>query len=364
MEKRIHKIIERWFVQEPALFAVLCSHELVENARMLCPIRSGCGRVEYNPDFVREMSDRGLEEALKTEAIRILMKHPYERRPDGCGGEAIAVGSNLAVSDNYSFARFYMKMPADYGLPSGLSYEAYSREMEKQMEEDPLGRESSDRDLSELWDDDAFMVAMINETIGGIKDWGSISGDLAEKVKASTKSFIDWRKVLLGFRAQVLSSNRHLTRMKPSRRTGFDNMGSVRQFTSKLLVALDVSGSISSDCISYFLGVVNGAFKYGITQIDVIQFETAVTREEKLSQTIKADVAIGRGGTNFQAPIDYAAERDYDGMLILTDGYAPEPIIPQHFRTKIMWVCESEEAYNQHSNWMRNSGRVCTMKLK
>lgn len=364
MEKRIHQIIERWFIQEPALFAVLCSHELVENSKILCPIRSGCGRVEYNPDFVREMSDRGLEEALKTEAIRILLKHPYERRPDGCSGEALAIGSNLAVSDNYPFARFYMKIPADYGLPTGLSYEVYSREIEKLMEEDPLDCDNSSYDLSELWEDDEFMVAKLNEIIGSIKDWGSISGDLAEKVKASTKSTIDWRRVLQGFRAQVLSSERRLTRMKPSRRTGFANMGSVRQFTSKLLVAIDVSGSISSECISYFLGVVNGAFKYGITRIDVIQFEMVVTREETLTQTIKSDVAIGRGGTNFQAPIDYASGRDYDGMLILTDGYAPEPVIPSHFRTKIMWVCESEDAYCEHSNWMRKSGRVCTMKLE
>lgn len=363
MEKRIHQIIERWFIQEPALFAVLCSHELVENSKILCPIRSGCGRVEYNPDFVREMSDRGLEEALKTEAIRTLLKHPYERRPDGCGGEAIAIGSNLAVADNYPFARFYKKIPADYNLPAGISYEVYSREIEKLMEEDPLDCDNSSYDLSELWEDDEFMVAKLNEIIGSIKDWGSISGDLAEKVKASTKSTIDWKRVLQGFRAQVLSSERRLTRMKPSRRTGFANMGSVRQFTSKLLVAIDVSGSISSECISYFLGVVNGAFKYGITRIDVIQFEMVVTREETLTQTIKSDVAIGRGGTNFQAPIDYAAGRNYDGMLILTDGHAPEPVIPSHFRTKIMWVCESEDTYREHSNWMRKSGRVSTMKL-
>ena len=101
MKERFEKIIERWFVQEPALFVVLCSHELVPNDKIKCPVRSGSGRVEYNPAFVQEMSDRALEEALKTEAIRILLKHPYERRPDGCSGEAIAVGSNITVADNY-----------------------------------------------------------------------------------------------------------------------------------------------------------------------------------------------------------------------------------------------------------------------
>lgn len=362
MRARFDKIIERWFVAEPALFVVICSHEIVPNEKMMCPIRSGCGRVEYNPDFVREMSDTALEEALKTEAIRILLKHPYERRPDGCSAEALSVGSNLTVADNYSFARFYMKIPADYGFKSGLAYEAYARLAEKNAEESD--ERNADTDLSKLWEDDPLQVALINGIIDGIKGWGSLSGDLAERVRASSRASLDWKKVLFGFLAQVLSQERHLTRMRPSRRTGFDNMGSVRQFTSRLLIALDVSGSISSEALSYFLGVVNSAFKYGITEIEVIQFEYTVTASQTLRHALKETIAVGRGGTNFQAPIDYAAERDFDGLIILTDGYAPEPVIPAHFKTPILWVCESNEAYRQHENMMRKSGRVCTMQLR
>ena len=362
MKERFEKIIERWFVQEPALFVVLCSHELVPNDKIKCPVRSGSGRVEYNPAFVQEMSDRALEEALKTEAIRILLKHPYERRPDGCSGEAIAVGSNITVADNYPFARFSMKTPADYGFKPGLAYETYSRLAEQIAEESD--ERDANTDLSELWEDDPLQVALLNGLIEGIKEWGSLAGDLAERVKASSRASIDWKKVLFGFRAQVLSQERHLTRMKPSRRTGFDNMGSVRQFTSKLLIALDVSGSISSEALSYFLGVVNSAFKYGIKEIEVIQFECTVTASQTLSHALKETIAVGRGGTDFQAPIDYAAERDFDGLIILTDGYAPEPLIPAHFKTPILWVCESSDAYRQHEGWMRKSGRVCTMQLK
>lgn len=362
MKERFEKIIERWFVQEPALFVVICSHELVPNDRIKCAVRSGCGRVEYNPGFVREMSDQALEEALKTEAIRILLKHPYERRPDGCSGAAIAVGSNITVSDNYPFARFSMKTPADYGFKPGLPYETYSR-LAEQIAEGSDERDAN-TDLSELWEDDPLQIALLNSLIENIKEWGSLAGDLAERVKASSRASIDWKKVLFGFRAQVLSQERHLTRMKPSRRTGFDNMGSVRQFTSRLLIALDVSGSISSEAISYFLGVVNSAFKYGITEIEVIQFETSVMASQTLNHAIKDTIAVGRGGTDFQAPVDYAASRDFDGLIILTDGEAPEPEIPVGFRTKILWVCESDLAFQRNAGWMQKSGRVCTMLLR
>lgn len=363
MKKRFERIIEHWFVTEPALFAVMCSHQLVENSQILCPLRSGCGRIEYHPGFVREMTDQALEEALRTEAIRILLKHPYERRPDGCSLAAIALGSNLAVSDNYAFARFKMETPENYGFQAGLPYETYARMVEQGGLPDGADR-GGYTDLSSLWDEDALQVALLNGLIENIKEWGSLSGELAERIKASTHASVDWKTVLQGFRAQVLSSERHLTRMRPSRRTGFENLGSVRKFTSRLLVALDVSGSITSEAISYFLGVVNSAFRYGITEIDLIQFETIVTSSTTLRHALHEAIALGRGGTNFQAPVDYAAERNYDGLIILTDGEAPPPVIPLNFRTTILWVCESQQAYDRNEAWMRTSGRVCTMRLR
>ena len=109
MEDRIERIIKRWFVTEPALFAVICSHEIAGNVKMRCPVRSGGGRIECNPDFVREMSDDALEEALRTEVLRIMLKHPYERRPDGCRGGPRAFGGNLGISATYTFSGFTLQ---------------------------------------------------------------------------------------------------------------------------------------------------------------------------------------------------------------------------------------------------------------
>lgn len=363
MKDRIDKTIERMFVKEPALFAAICTHRIVENGRIRCPVRTGRGVIEYNPGFVREMTDAALEEALKTEAVRILLKHPYERRPDGCCGAAIAIGSNLTISDNYPFARFHIETPSDYGLKEGLEYEVYSHLVQARTEEDPLDDGDAYTDLSELWDEDPLLLAVIDRLIDSIRDWGSLAGGAAELITASAKARLDWRKVLGGFRASVLSAERKLTRMRPNRRTGFDNMGSVRRYVTRLLVAVDVSGSVSGATIGRFLGVVNRLFRYGFPMIDVIQFETEVTRHQTLTRAVKETYAVGRGGTDFQAPIDYAATGDYDGLIIFTDGYAPEPVIPKGFRPTILWVCEDEECYAAHASWMRKHGRVCTMKL-
>lgn len=388
MKERITTLLERWFIQEPALFQVLCSHELVPNTQMACAVRSGKRRVEYNPDYLREMSDRGLDEALRTEAVRILLKHPYERRPDGCSQQAIAVGSDIVIGDNYKYGAFQIACPSDYDLPAGMAYEWYSRKIQEMLPPGTGGdgdeeqgksagggsrgdlrekleetRERS-RDLSELWDEDDLAVALINGIIEGCQSWGSLAGAFAEQLKASTRARIDWKNVFSGFRASILSSRRKLTRMRPNRRTGFQNMGSIRRFDTRLLVAVDVSGSISSESLSYFYGVVNSAFRYGFETVDVIQFDCGVRVVQSLRKVIRETVAVGRGGTSFQDPVDYAHENGYDGLLILTDGCAPEPVIPEGMRCQIIWVCQNEGCYEHNRHWMERSGRVCTIELR
>ena len=379
MKERITAILERWFIQEPALFQILCTHELVPNPQMACPVRSGKRRIEYNPDFLGEMTDKGLEEALRTEAVRILLKHPYERKPDGCSQQAIALGSNIVVGDNYHYAAFRIDRPADYGLPKGMAYEWYSRQIQSQLPPEAggsgagtdddrdtrFGRDSDrNRDLSGLWDEDELTVAMINGVIESCTSWGSLAGTFAEQIKASTRAKINWRNVFSGFRASILSSKRKLTRMRPNRRTGFENMGSIRRFDTRLLIAIDVSGSISSESLSYFYGVVNSAFRYGFESVDVIQFDCGVRVIQSLKNVMRETVAVGRGGTSFQEPIDYAHGNGYDGLLILTDGCAPEPVIPEGMRCQIIWVCQNKGCYEHNRHWMEKSGRVCTIELR
>ena len=380
MQERYTHIMERWFITEPPLFQILCIHELVRNTQMTCPLRSGKKRIEYHPDIVREMSDEALEEALRAEAVRLLLKHPYERRPDGCSQKSMGLGSNLVIGDNYKHPRFRIEAPEDLGLKSGMNYEWYARMVERQNEDNASSgkgssndseaqgssqRQSGDRyrDLAELWDEDELTAQMINEVINTTKSWGSLGGNLAEKLQASVKAKINWRNVFSGFRASIISSKRKLTRMRPNRRTGFDNMGSVRRFDTKLLVAVDVSGSISTKNLTYFYGVINSAFRYGFESIDVIQFDQGVRAIHNLKKVIRDVAVLGRGGTSFQEPINYAHENGYDGLVILTDGYAPQPSIPEGFKTSILWVCENEASLEQHKHWMQKSGRTCVMQI-
>ena len=364
-------ITQRWFITEPALFAIFCTHHLEQNSKMKCPMRSGRGVIQYNPNRIPK-DKKAREEYLRTELVRIMLKHPYERQPENVSKLATGIASDMVLSDNLDLEYRQLIDPYFLNLDSGNHFEWYAHEIDKMIEpgdDMALGGLTQDqiegyKDLAEMWSEDDFMATELNEVIRSIKDWGSLPGKVVEEIKANLNAKSDYRKALVGLRASIISSLRSLTRMRPNRRFGFDAMGSKYDMQSKILVAVDVSGSITSQSLKNFFGVISRFFKFGITTLDVIQFDAGIQGEPmRLDKAFNADTSIkvmGRGGTSFQVVFDYIKEhKQYDGLIIFTDGYAPEPKVDFATQTKVLWVCQSELEYNDNHEWMSRTGRVC-----
>ena len=328
---------------------------------MNCTVRVGQGRLEYNPLRLEGLSLFEVEQLMRIEMIRLFLKHPYERQPDGVKTISLALGSDVTIADNYNKdshnEQLPLKSPKDYKLKNGESFEWYVRKID-----DMLADESSDDDRANLWQEDGFRMQEINDIIKNLNQWGSIPGNIVDMIEASTKARIDYRQIIQGFRGSILSSKKKLTRMKPNRRNGFDQMGSAREFTTRLLVAVDVSGSIDDSNLSNFYSVINKLFKYGIDQIDCVQFDVLMGPIKNIRKASRKVEVVGRGGTSFQPIFDYLVENDYyDGLIILTDGIAPHPKIDSQLRTQVLWVCDSEQTYNTCHQWMELMGRCCWM---
>ena len=385
MLERISKITERWFLSEEALFSVLCTHRVAENSGMECHVRVGKGVIEVNPDLCADISDKELEERLRVEVIRILLKHPYERQPDGCSITARALGSNCVIGDSYQLQKVEMEEPADFKLPPKGHFEFYARCIERILQkmdgQDQQSENSEEHshnqregggggdfgkeyaDIAANWQQDELMAAQVNEVIRDVNSWGSLPGNLVEEIIASTKARVDYRKILAGFRASILSEKRKLTRMRPNRRSGFEAMGSRYDFTTHIIIGVDCSGSISNDDLRNFYTTINRFFQYGIQQIDVVQFDADLGEVQTLLKASEKIKVTGRGGTCFQPFIDFVASHpEYDGALIYTDGYAPQPSIPAGMRTPLCWVLRSEIELKEHEHWMSQSGKVCVIE--
>ena len=370
---RISKhVYDNWFLTEPALHGVLCGHELVENFKMSVPVRCGRGRIEYNPDIVKTVDDNMLEELFRTETIRIMLKHPYQRQPE-CPAAIRAVASNIVLTNNYNFKYLNLHKADEFQLPSTEYFEWYAAKLWRSgdssassSEEKGDGRRAACTlcaPLSELWEENEFECSRINEIIENTTSWGSLPGDLVEKIKASLKAQIDYRKVLSGFRASVISSRRNLTRMRPNRRTDFQNLGSVYKMRTNLLVAVDVSGSVDSKMLQKYYSVINRFFKYGIESIDTVQFDTKLGEVLPLKKACTEVKVTGRGGTDFQPVFDYfrTCKTHYDGIIFFTDGYADEPKITGR-KPKVLWIFPDKQCEKYNAERLQKWGRCCVIE--
>lgn len=410
---RIRRIGERWFLTEPLLFAVYCSHDFVENGAIDVPMRTGNMKVEFAPKILDKVADDVLQEYLKIEMFRILLKHPYQRQPPFAAKALLTMASNITIADVYDVSPAVKKQMGgmELNLPRGLCFEEYYnllRQMaspaggavgESQQTDGGIGQGESeqgekgegdksgqggdasgnsdgsgdacggevsqanrDAQVSELWDEDEAACCNINEFIEvatASNNWGTVAGKLQGLIKASLKVDMDYRKMLSLFKTSVISSRRRLTRMRPNRRFGFDAMGSRYELSTNLLIAVDVSGSVTDRSLEIFFSVVNRLFKYGIEKLDVLQFDARIQGApiplKKARRTVKI---LGRGGTSFQPAADYYCEHpEYDGLIYFTDGYAPPPKFNTKRPIDVLWVICSRQCYAENAAWIRKIKR-------
>lgn len=366
--KIIKEIAENWFLEEPAFYSLYCLQKLQENERMDCAVRVGEGRLEYNPLHLAHKNYKEVELLLRIEMIRLFLKHPYERRPEGCSGEVIALGSDCTIADGYCLLKEggALKGPGAYHLPIGQCYEWYCKAISAKNDDEGTQQQNNTRTkqqnnaLSALWHDDSLRQTQINELIERTTDWGSLSGDIVEQIKASTQARLNSSMVFQGFKSNLLSAHRRLTRMRPNRRTGFLQMGSLREIQARVLIAVDCSGSIDEETLCRFFSLLNRLFRDGDFELELLEFDAQILSIEPMGQIHPIVNVMGRGGTNFQPVIDHflSHSRQYDGLMIITDGEAPPPTLPQH-HAPLLWVCSKEETYKLHHLWMEKQGRAC-----
>ena len=396
---RIKKIGERWFLTEPLLFAVYCCHEFVENNSIDVPMRTGNMKVEFSPKILDRIADDVLAEYMKIEMFRILLKHPYQRQPSFATKALLTMASNVTIADVYEVPREVKKLMSgvELKLPSGLCFEEYYNLLlqntapnsgksgdEPQKTDSGSGRgdksgqeeggrdgddsgagnsqEHRDSQISELWEENEEACCNINEFIEvatASNNWGSVASKLQGLIKASLKVDMDYRKMLSLFKTSVISSRRRLTRMRPNRRSGFDAMGSRYELSTNLLIAVDVSGSVTDRSLQFFFSVINRLFKYGVEKLDVLQFDAQIQGEiEPLKKARKTVKIMGRGGTSFQPAADYYCEHpEYDGLIYFTDGYAPPPVFNTKRPIDVLWVICSRQCYMANSAWIRKIKR-------
>ena len=168
MEERLKKIVEEWYLCEPALFMAYCTHSLRENRSMGTAMRSGQRVIEFNPDLMRHWDNHTISERLKLEVIRILLGHPYQRQPHNAIPAALGLSSDITLNTLYPSNRL-LPVPADLKVPQKLCFEEYYRIILKYIHDkaDSQDKNLKNEDRADLA---AAILTVFAQTVTEVKD--------------------------------------------------------------------------------------------------------------------------------------------------------------------------------------------------
>jgi len=327
----------------------------------------------YNPDFFDSLPEEQVRGVLKHEFYHLIFEHVTSRKPEGVPHKAWNIAADLAINSHLQGElpdNCCMPGVAPFeDLPLHQTAEWYLANLPKNEEGNESGsgeggegegEQPGNFDDHSGWDDNAdspqqqaanqmakerlknAMKEAAKEASQSAKGWGSMSAEVKEEILKRLESKVDWRKVLRYFIKTSQRASRRSSVKRINKRYAYIHPGKKVQRQAKIAIAIDQSGSVSSEMLSAFFGELNGLAK--LAEFTVVPFDTQVDESKvyvwKKGQS-KAAERVLHGGTDFDAPTKYVNDNSFDGVIILTDMEAPKP---KACKAQRMWMTDARGA--------------------
>lgn len=376
---RMDKVVMLWFGRDQMLLQTwVLMRKIPDPSQTTVGIdtRSIEPCIRFNPNFINSLNDEVLEHIMANLCLKLLLRHPTSRLRDPA--EITALASDIVVNPivmkdmpNIDGIREVMPTSKMFKLAENETFEEYFRNCMEDLEEttdliiskfgkrsDAIPKTDDDgyvifesqkfaikemmdprSDTNKNWQEhkmlDADITNLVNGNRGDLKAWGSYTGQALSQIVAANTPKISWREILRRFNTSVQSMATLPSRRKVNRRFDLDAAGRRRVFKTKVIFAVDCSGSMSDDDLKEGFAVINSICRHA--EIIYVLFDTEIKLVETKFRNAKDNFKVlGRGGTDFELVCRYADEHSADGLIIYTDGGAAAPIPPK--RTKVLWL--------------------------
>jgi hypothetical protein len=209
---------------------------------------------------------------------------------------------------------------------------------------------------------------LVKRLISETKDQGIVPGGLSEYVDLLlAPAKIDWRKECRDFTSRAGHVTLKTTMTRRSKRFGtFPASKIVRN--QRIAIAIDTSGSMSDDEFQQAISEVRGALTSNC-QVIIVQADCQVDNVEihnrKLPNVSRVE-RFGNGGTSFDDALLYVKTGgqldkysefpdigNVDGMVYITDGYAPAPKRENYPRCNVLWLTTQKTVEEMRSEGFR-----------
>lgn len=391
--EKMDKVIAEWYINDRILMMAWCLVEKVaDKSQKTIGIDSTSRppRIKFNPNFINSMSFEMLEMIMSSEAFKLLLKHAtnrFQNPKDICGLASQITVDEILKKNAEKIPEFKQAFVTadDFNLPPDSFLEDYRRRLlderdktEQKMEKmfgkgeeksdgdgdengsgegsgnkpneefqefdsaqdaldsymDPRNGSNQDWGENEMFDSE--MKSFVDNYKGSSQYWGKYSGQFIGQIIAAHTPKISIREHLRRFGTSIQSSMQILTRMKPNRRFDLDALGKRRKDITKVLFAIDSSGSMSDEDLAEGFSVVNSCLKHAT--VHYLLWDTEIKYvETKFKKAQESFKVAGRGGTCPEKVLEYAETHKYDGVIIYSDMFFSDDL-KQPRGTKVFWL--------------------------
>jgi len=328
--------------------------------------------LHYNPEFISTLTYEKFVYVCKHELLHAVLGHHDRagKKPTKLDNIAMDLAINSMLGD-IDMELMYPGKPPFQDMPQGETYEQYYNRLLKKckkgkpkpgdivIEGDIPGLPSGTGDKQEKgececnWDGhkkreeaqgeagDAVARKVINEAWKSCKAQGTMPAGLDRIIQGRMKGKVNWKTQLRRFHGQFHVSGSRLTNKRPCRRAPTKAgiiPGVKNKYTSKILIALDTSGSVGDVQFKQFIGeIVRIPIPYSVIMCDAaVQGKEIKVRK---GTRLKLGGPKGGGGTDFAPVFEYAAKHGFDGVVYLTDMYGS---FPKTYNRPTLWVSTTE----------------------
>ena len=380
--------------------------------------KDGDLKMWYNPGFLASLTEKQIRGLLKHEAMHLALMHTTTRRlePHKIHNWAADLAINSSIPEDElpegglipgkefgplteeqvakmgeeAVARYNRMSKFIAELPKGESTEWYfarlmeDDQMKEDVQEQGKGQPGEpgdgdgtgpgmpgEMDNHDGWDElseeeKELAAAKVKQAVAEAAkecdqkgQWGSVPASIQAEIRKLISKEIPWQAVLKKFVGFTKRSVRSTSWNKLNKKNPMIMPGARKKTTASIAVYIDQSGSVSNKELELLFGELQSLAKH--TEFTTFHFDCTVDESsEKVWKKGRGQMPhrTRSGGTDFLAVQKHAEKNKhrFDGYLILTDGYAPNPGFS---RQKRGWVITTDGAVQ---DWMGGKDFIIKMK--
>jgi predicted metal-dependent peptidase len=191
----------------------------------------------------------------------------------------------------------------------------------------------------------------VRESDKSSRGWGSVGAETRARLREMVAKKVNWKEILNYFVGTTQRGEKRTTHRRINRKYPYIHPGKRRSYKSTIAIYIDQSGSVGNDDIEMFFAALSELTKE--TEFIVYHFDTEVdesSRKQWKKHQKHVPYRTRCGGTCFEAVAKHfeTVQSEFDGYIIMTDGYAPKP--RRAIKKRCWMICPSGEVPGWVSN--------------